>query len=148
MNQAEYLSLGVVSASTLLLVVICVLIHYEGLSQLTTRLKRIRIRPRPRILVMIFTILMIHVTEIWIFGLGYYALAHNAEHGQLLAPHAVGLFDYVYYSATCYTTLGLGDLTPVGNIRFLTGMESLAGFVLIGWSVSFTYLEMDRFWRG
>jgi hypothetical protein len=29
-----------------------------------------------------------------------------------------------------------------GNVRFLTG------FVLIGWSVSFTYLEMDRFWRG
>ena len=95
MNQADYLSLGVVSASTLLLVVICVLIHYEGLSQLTTRLKRIRIQPRPRILVMIFTILLIHVIEIWIFGLGYYALAHNAEHGQLLASHTVGLFDYV-----------------------------------------------------
>jgi hypothetical protein len=55
--------------------------------------------------------------------------------------------------ATCYVvvsvaTLGFGDLAPVGNIRLLTGMESLTGFVLIGWSVSFTYLEMDRFRRG
>jgi len=148
MSQMDYQSLAVVSVATLALVVICVLIHYEGLSQLTTRLKHIRIRPRPRILVMIFTILVIHVTEIWIFGLGYFALAHDPAHGQLMASHAVGLFDYVYFSATCYTTLGLGDLTPLGNIRFVTGMESLAGFVLIGWSVSFTYLEMDRFWRG
>ncbi len=148
MSQMDYQSLAVVSAATLALVVICVLIHYEGLAQLTGRLKHIRIRPRPRILVMIFTILVIHVTEIWIFGLGYFALAHDPAHGQLMASHAVGLFDYVYFSATCYTTLGLGDLTPVGNIRFVTGMESLAGFVLIGWSVSFTYLEMDRFWRG
>jgi amino acid transporter len=148
MNQVDYQSLAVVGVSTIALVIICVLIHYEALSQLTGRLKRIRIRPRPRILVMIFTILLIHVTEIWIFGLGYFALSHDTVHGELLAPHAVGLFDYIYYSATCYTTLGLGDLTPIGNIRFLTGMESLAGFVLIGWSVSFTYLEMDRFWRG
>ncbi len=144
----DYQSLAVVSVSTLALVIICVLIHYEALSQLTGRLKHIRIRPRPRILVMIFTILLIHVSEIWIFGLGYFALSRDPAHGQLLASHPVALFDYVYYSATCYTTLGLGDITPMGNIRFLTGMESLAGFVLIGWSVSFTYLEMDRFWRG
>ena len=31
-------------------------------------------------------------------------------------------------------------VVPVATLR--------TGFVLIGWSVSFTYLEMDRFWRG
>jgi hypothetical protein len=64
------------------------------------------------------------------------------------AAHDIGLLDCVYRSAVCYTTLGLGDVAPVGNIRFLTGMESLTGFMLIGCSVSFTYLEMVRFWRG
>jgi hypothetical protein len=148
MNAADYQSFVVVGVSTLALAIACVLLHYEALSQLTGRLKRIRIRPRPRILVMIFTILLIHVLEISIFGLGYYALTRDPTHGQLLSSHAVGLFDHVYYSAVCYTTLGLGDITPIGNIRILTGVESLTGFVLIGWSVSFTYLEMDRFWRG
>jgi hypothetical protein len=148
MNSLDYHSLIIVGVSTLALAIACVLLHYEALSQLTGRLKRIRIRPRPRILVMIFTILLIHSVEIFIFGLGYYALTRDPTHGQLVASHAIGLFDHVYYSAVCYTTLGLGDITPIGNIRFLTGMESLTGFVLIGWSVSFTYLEMDRFWRG
>jgi hypothetical protein len=138
----------VVGLATLAIVVGCVLLHYEALSGLTQALKRLRMRPRPRILVMILTLMLIHVAEIWIFGLGYWVLTQDASHGVLAAAHPVGLLDCVYYSAVCYTTLGLGDLAPLGNIRLLTGMESLTGFMLIGWSVSFTYLEMDRFWRG
>lgn len=147
MAAGDLSSYAVVALATLVIVVGCVLLHYEALSALTSALKRIRIRPRPRILVMILTLLVIHVAEIWIFGLGSYALTRDPTYGQLMAPHAVGLLDHVYYSAVCFTTLGLGDLTPTGNIRLITGMESLTGFVLIGWSVSFTYLEMDRFWR-
>ena len=46
-----------------------------------------------------------------------------------------------------YTTIGFGDLAPVGPIRFLAGTQGLVGFVLISWSASFTYLEMERCWR-
>ncbi len=148
MDGTGLTSYVVVATSALAIVVGCVLLHYEALSKLTGILKRIHIRPRPRILVMILSLLVIHVVEIWIFGFGYWGLIGNPSHGQLVAPHSVGLLDCVYYSAVCYTTLGLGDLAPVGNIRFLTGLESLTGFMLIGWSVSFTYREMDRFWRG
>jgi hypothetical protein len=148
MHGIDYSSYFVVATVSLLIVIGCVLLHYESLSLLTGVLKRIRIRPRPRILVMILTILAIHVVEIWIFGLGYWGLIQNPAHGMLVAVHPIGLLDAIYYSAVCYSTLGLGDVTPFGNIRFLTGLESLTGFVLIGWSVSFTYLEMDRFWRG
>jgi hypothetical protein len=148
MDATDLNSYAVVASASLAIVVGCVLLHYESLSTLTGLLKRIHIRPRPRILVMILTILVIHVVEIWVFGFGYWGLISNPSHGHLMGAHAVGLLDCVYYSAVCFTTLGLGDLTPVGNIRFLTGMESLTGFVLLGWSVSFTYLEMDRFWRG
>ncbi len=142
MSGAEIHSYVVVALVSLAIVIGCVLLHYEALSVLTGVLKRIRIRPRPRILVMILSILAIHVVEIWVFGIGYWGLI------KLVAVHPIGLLDAVYYSAVSYTTLGLGDVAPMGNIRFLTGLESLSGFVLIGWSVSFTYLEMDRFWRG
>jgi hypothetical protein len=57
------------------------------------------------------------------------------------------LLDSVYFSAVCYTTLGLGDIVPTGAIRFLVGTESLTGFVLITWSASFTFVEMERYWR-
>ena len=148
MSSVALHSYVIVAAVSLAIVIACVLLHYEALSVLTGVLKRIRIRPRPRILVMILSILAIHVVEIWVFGVGYWGLIQDRTHGKLVAAHPIGLFDAVYYSAVTYTTLGLGDVAPIGNIRFLTGLESLSGFVLIGWSVSFTYLEMDRFWRG
>ena len=59
----------------------------------------------------------------------------------------MGFLDSVYFSAVCYTTLGLGDIVPSGAIRFLVGTEALTGFVLITWSASFTFVEMQRFWR-
>jgi hypothetical protein len=56
------------------------------------------------------------------------------------------VFDAIYFSASVFTTLGFGDLSPVGPIRFVAGTEALTGLVLIGWSASFTYLEMQRYW--
>ena len=53
----------------------------------------------------------------------------------------------MYFSASIYTTLGLGDFVPSGSIRFLVGMQALVGFTLISWSAAFTFLEMERFWR-
>ncbi len=140
-------SQSVVVAVTMLAVVLCVVVHYEALSILTTRLRHIQLRPRPRILVLIFAILFTHVIEIWIFGGAFYSLILTEGHGVLLANHPIGLLDSVYFSAVCYSTLGLGDIVPTGAIRFLVGTESLTGFVLVTWSASFTFVEMERFWR-
>ncbi len=57
------------------------------------------------------------------------------------------LFDAVYLSASTFTTIGFGDITLSGPIRFLCGTEGLIGFILITWSASFLFLEMERFWR-
>ena len=54
--------------------------------------------------------------------------------------------DCVYFSFTTYTTLGFGDIEPFGDLRYLTGLESLPGLVLITWSASFLYLELTRYW--
>lgn len=52
----------------------------------------------------------------------------------------------LYFSAETYTTLGFGDLTPAGPVRLLAGVEALNGLLLIGWSASYTYIAMERFW--
>jgi hypothetical protein len=64
-----------------------------------------------------------------------------------LAGHLEGDFlDFFYFSIATYTTLGIGDLHPAGAMRVVAGVEALNGLVLIGWSASFTYLTMERFW--
>ena len=52
----------------------------------------------------------------------------------------------MYFSIVNYTSLGYGDLVPVGSLRILCGVEALTGLVLIDWTASFTYVEMQRYW--
>lgn len=132
---------------TALLVATTVFVHYEALERLNYRMPNWRLQPRPRILALIVSIMAVHVVEIWIFGVGIYVSARNPGLGQIMGVESLRLLDAVYLSATTYTTIGYGDLTPVGPIRLIMGTEALTGFVLLTWSASFTYLEMQRYWR-
>lgn len=42
----------------------------------------------------------------------------------------------------------VGDRVPIGDLRDLTGLETITGLVLITWSATFLYLEMTRYWDG
>lgn len=139
---------AVVGAATLLVVAGAVLLHYEGLGALAGRYARTPARlGRRAVLQVILWLLVLHVAEIWLFGFAYWGLLQVAHTGSVAGVHALGLLDAVYLSAVTFTTVGFGDLAPVGPIRFLAGTEALSGLVLITWSASFTYLEMSRHWR-
>ncbi len=137
-----------VVAVTSLIVLACVLLHYEVFTLLQRFLARMHTHVRRRrILLLMFGLFALHVAEVWFFALGYYFLVDSQSASQVVGLHGGALLEFVYYSAVVYTTLGLGDLLPVGAIRFMTGTEALAGFLLITWSASFTFLEMQRFWK-
>jgi hypothetical protein len=97
---------------------------------------------------MILSLILVHVVEIWLFAISAWGLVHGLDAGgHVNAPYTLGFIDYVYLSATTFTTLGYGDVFPSGPIRFLFGTEALTGFALITWSASLTFLEMQRYWR-
>ena len=125
-----------------------VLLHYEGLSLLSQWLaKRRDHHPRRKVLYGIFGVLSLHIAEIWIFGLTLWVLLMFANTGSVTGSEGQSLLDAVYLSANTYTTVGFGDLAPVGPVRFIGGTMALTGLVLITWSASFTFLEMQSFWR-
>lgn len=137
-----------VAAATFAAVVACVLVHYEGLSLLSHRLlARHEGNPRRKVLFGIAGVLVLHILEIWLFGLAYLALVAAEGTGRVLGADPLGLLDAVYLSAMTYTTVGFGDVSPTGPLRFLAGTEALVGFVMITWSASFLFLEMERHWR-
>lgn len=139
---------ALVVGATLAVVVVSVLLHYTGFSWLIRAEAGTHVEARRRVLYVVLAALVLHCIEIWLFGLTLYFLVKIPACGALEARGALGLLDYVYFSGTTYTTVGYGDIEPVGPIRFLAGMEALAGLVLITWSASFTYLQMERFWPG
>lgn len=121
-------------------------IHYFVLSWLNDRTSTMVHRRRRRVLFIVYVTLLAHIAEIWVFGIAYALMLRFPALGELAGLAEAGLLDSVYFSATVYSTLGFGDLTPRGAIAFLVGVESVAGFMLITWSASFTYLEMRRDW--
>lgn len=133
---------------TVLLVAVTVGIHFEGLDWLSRSIPHWRVPRRLRVMLLMYCLIALHTLEIWAFGLGIFGLLHFGHlDGLQHAGHPLQLLDAVYLSAITYTTVGYGDLVPRGAMRLVMASEALAGFVMITWSASFTYLEMEWFWR-
>lgn len=128
-------------------VALAVLVHYEGLARLNRWLVRVHAQRRRKVLVGVYGVILLHVVEIWLFGLALWLLLLMPHTGSLDTVAPVTFLDAVYLSAETFTTVGYGDLAPLGAIRFLAGTEALTGFILITWSASFLYLEMEQYWR-
>jgi hypothetical protein len=123
-----------------------VIIHYESLRAITILTSHLTIPHRALSLVVIAGVLLAHLFEVCIFAAGFFLMHEHLGLGSVAGQFNGSALDYFYFSATMYSTLGVGDLFPTGPIRLVAGIEALTGFVLIGWSASFTYLSMQRSW--
>ena len=130
-----------------MILMLAVIIHYEMLSRLSVIIPKLSIRHRFRVLYGVLGALTAHVIEIWLFSLGYYFMIRFDGFGSLQGNFDGSLLDCSYFSFSTYTTLGFGDIVPMGDVRFLAGLEALTGLVLITWSASFLFIEMQKFWN-
>ncbi len=149
MGYDDWRANAIVLGCTVLTVGLSVLVHYEGLNFLSRRfrsaLKKEKALPHRRVLYGIFCVLGLHMVEICVFGIAYALLYRIISAGFVAGAHSQEFFDYIYFSASVFTTVGFGDLAPVGPMRLMAGMEALTGLVLITWSASFTYFQMGRY---
>jgi hypothetical protein len=128
---------------TTLAVVACVVIHYEALVGLTHIPSVLRASRRGGVLVGVLGALLAHIVEVLVFAGAYMFLVSR---GLGSVQGGTQFRDYCYYSLITYTTVGFGDVTPMGAIRFLTGVEALTGLVLITWTASFLFIQMQHHW--
>ncbi|MGB1126500.1 MAG: potassium channel family protein [Phycisphaeraceae bacterium] len=139
--------LWVVLAIAAITTLACVGIHYETIRLMVKTLHRETARrSRPVLIVTVLILLVVHLIEAAIFALAYRLvfLLHPTGGSLLEGPYDDSFGDTLYFSLSVYTTVGFGDIAPLGPIRLLVGIEALAGLVLITWSASFTFLIMQR----
>jgi hypothetical protein len=129
------------------LVITSVILNYETLRLTSDMIPLMRIRPQQRILVVLAATMMAHVGVIGLFAVSYYLMSTSLGIGSMHGEFQGAPLDFFYYSASTYTTLGIGDVYAQGHMRIVSGIESLTGLVMISWSASFTYLQMERFWE-
>ena len=139
--------MALVGSFCILLVVLTTVVHYEVLRKLTAGLTTLKMPARAKLLVAIFGAFFAHAMEIFLYAVVIYMLVRFLGAGPLgqLGPTTPTLC--LYFSAETYTSLGYGDVVPGGELRLLAGVEALNGLLLIGWSASFIYIAMERFWH-
>ena len=122
-------------------------LHYESLGFLTQKITQAKQVKKARVLLTMFVITLTHLLSVFIYSLVYYSMDNHFGMGTLAGQETLNLYDYIYYSLIVYTSLGFGDIYPVGGLRILSGLETLNGLILIAWSASYTYLVMSKYWR-
>ncbi|MEM7664025.1 MAG: potassium channel family protein [Pseudomonadota bacterium] len=117
------------------LVVITSMIHFLGLTWLSSFLRESGHAPSNltsvvlqglSILFVVLMLFALHSAEVWLYACAY-----------LILGEFNNLVDAVYFSASTFTTVGYGDLLVGPDWRLLAALESMNGFLLIGWSTAF-----------
>jgi hypothetical protein len=139
----------IVVLAALVATVLSIGIHYQLFSLLSSRLPRVHLVQRHRVTLGILGAICAHVLEIAVFAGAMAvldALPAGWNIGELQSTEAHSWADYFYWSAVCYTTMGFEHVTPVGDVRLLVGIEALVGLVLVAWTASFTFVQLERVW--
>jgi hypothetical protein len=136
-------------AALICLGMICVTctLHYEFLRLISAFIERLKHRPRWLINLIVISQFFAHTVSVWAYGVLYWVLAEHTTLGALQGIDGDEFLGYVYFSASTYSSLGFGDVFPEGSLRLIAGVEVLNGLLLIGWSVTFTYLAMQKLWE-
>ncbi|MEZ5690225.1 MAG: ion channel [Rickettsiales bacterium] len=146
------MSFILISLLSVLIILTTSFINYKILSAVWKFLPHLHVMPRFKSFLIIIPIFSSHIINIWLYAIVYLLIESFTDFGTLTGNIDIAAFNYesfierVYFSASTYTSLGLGDIRPTKELRMITSAEVLNGLVMIGWTVSFTYLAMEKTW--
>ncbi len=130
------------------LMVMSAVIHYEVLLHLNMRLPYMTwVNRRAKVLVVVLVTIFSHSLQIFLYACAYYLMRDGMHTGSLAGEFQDLFSTYFYFSTETYTSLGLGDIYPLGQLRVIIGFETLTGLLMVSWTASFTYFEMSRYWN-
>lgn len=132
---------------TVVLVLLVVLVHYEAFRFLDWLLGHLRRMHHLRLLLVVLGSFCAHLVAVAVFAVGLYVSAIYLQSGTLEGNVNDGFPAFFYFSIVTYTSLGIGDVYPTGDLRLITGVEALLGLMMIAWSATFTFLEMQKLWN-
>jgi hypothetical protein len=127
-----------------MLVLVVVLVHYEAFRLLDWFLRQAERMGRLRLLVVVLGCFCAHLVAVAVFAIGQYVSAIYLQTGTLEGNVGDGFPAFFYFSIVTYTSLGIGDVYPTGHLRLMAGLEALLGLMMIAWSATFTFLQMQK----
>lgn len=92
----------------------------------------------PTTVIAVMGMLLALIAEMWIWALFLYCTNE---------PHLHTLEVALYFSATSFTSLGLGDITLTPEWRLLGSFEATNGLLLFGWTTAFLFEVVSNVYR-
>ena len=77
-----------------------------------------------------------------VFSIVTYAVCYNGS--EAIGYKFDSYWDALYFSATTWTTLGYGDISPAGNVRLLTSIQALTGLSTLPVIAAVIWLYCER----
>lgn len=136
------MSIAVQLGVALIMAALCALIHSAGLYGVSrlfhiedAEIEKKSIGPETSLLIasIALSIFVLHAAEIGLFALLY-----------LLLGAAGSMEEALFFSLAAYTTAGTAAVHLPNAWRILGGTESLAGFLLIGWSTAYLVSKLRK----
>ena len=134
--QAFLLSIIAVLATSIL--------HYESVHRLDLLARRPASRRHFSMLLIICSIIAVHLADIFFYSLIYRFAIDVLHIGSVSSATITSPMEMFYFAAETYSSLGQGDLLPIGAIRIISSISSLNGLLLLAWSGSFLYALAHR----
>lgn len=136
--------MGIAIGLAIILFGLCGLIHFLTMMTVLNHLKRRNYSALKRMLIAFYSAGLAHLFEAGMYALGF-IFGRTIGLGNFETGNgAVSAMEAYYFSVVNYTSLGLGDIYPTGHLRFISGVESLNGFLLISCSAAFLFMVMTE----
>jgi len=116
-------------------------LFYEYVCLLLRFISSYKLTPRRLLYTLITGIFLAHGLTVSLYAIIYWLLVHWLGYGELSGVINNHYTSYLYYSATTYSSLGVGDIFSEGGLRLLTGLQAINGLVLITWSATISYFN-------
>lgn len=130
-----------------LLLLACTMLHYEVLRWVNRfSASNAGAQQQGKIIVALLISMLSHIVQIVLFAVIYFFMRDKLGFGSFGGSFSDTFSSFLYFSAETYTSVGYGDIYPTGLLRVVSSIETLLGLLLISWSASFSYLEMQRHW--
>ncbi len=91
-------------------------------------------------------LLLLHVAEILVLAAANrWLLGWDGLGGPASTP--LSWADLIYLTGVNFTTLGYTQIELVGDIRIVTMLQSLGGFMILTWSATYLFTVCQRSWQ-
>ncbi|MGQ8365873.1 ion channel [Glaciecola sp. 1036] len=117
--------------------------HFLSLRALKNRVVSSDLSAYLKLIAVVYGITFSQLIAAFWFAVGF-VVSVEIGLGDLQGSTSLSFIEIYYFSLINLTTLGLAQLTPIGHLSFLSGLEAMTGFLLVSCSASLIFKTMNQ----